>query len=370
MKYIWEQKNWPHFKWQSDRLLNSLSRARFAQGNLLSKTHSMGVTLNRESRAEILIEETVKTAAIEGISLNTESVRSSVAGKLGLPTAGLKKPDKNADGLIDILLDATVHHRKALTAKRLKSWQAALFPTGYSGLKKIRVGKWRGNTAMRVVSGPIGREKVHFKAPPGNQIVYEIKNFINWWMKQSKDTDGLLRAGIAHFYFVTIHPFEDGNGRIARALTDMALAQDENLPQRYYSLSGRIMSDRKAYYEILEQSQKSSLDITSWLLWFLKCYLRAVEDSEITIAKVLQKSVFWQKHAQTGLNKHQQKVINRLLDAGRGGFEGGLTTRKYVSMTRTSRATAYRDISDLVTKKILTRRNAGGRSISYDLIFK
>jgi len=370
MKYIWEQKNWPHFKWKSDRLLNSLSRARFAQGNLLSKIHSMGITLNRESQAEILIEETVKTAAIEGIILNTESVRASVAGKLGLPTAGLKKPDKNADGLIDILLDAAVRHKKALTAKRLKSWQAALFPTGYSGLKKIRAGKWRGNTAMRVVSGPIGREKVHFEAPPGNQIAYEIKKFITWGMKQSKETDGLLRAGIAHFYFVTIHPFEDGNGRIARALTDMALAQDENLPQRYYSLSGRIMSDRKAYYEILEQSQKGSLDITPWLLWFLKCYLHAVEDSEITITKVLQKSVFWQKHAQTGLNKHQQKVINRLLDAGRFGFEGGLSTKKYVSMIRTSRATAYRDIIDLVNKKILTRRKAGGRSVSYDLIFK
>ncbi|MBA3064958.1 Fic family protein [bacterium] len=369
MKYIWEQKSWPHFKWQSDKLLNYLSRARFAQGNLLSKINSMGLTLNRESHAEILIEETVKTAAIEGINLDKESVRSSVAGKLGLPTAGLKQPDKNADGLIDVILNATTHYKKPLTAKRLKSWQAALFPTGYSGLKKIHLGKWRGNTAMRVVSGPIGREKIHFEAPPGIKVVSEIKTFINWWGKESKDTDGLLKAGIAHFYFVTIHPFEDGNGRIARALADMALAQDENLPQRYYSLSGRIMAERKAYYDILEQSQKSSLDITPWLLWFLKCYLRAIADSEVTIGKVLQKSVFWQIHAQTGLNKNQQKAINRLLDAGQNGFEGGLSTRKYVSMTRTSRATAYRDISDLVRKKILTRRNAGGRSVSYNLIF-
>ena len=367
MPYIWNLKEWPHFKWQSDKLIDSLSRARFAQGKLLSKIHSLGLVLGQESRSEILIEETIKTSAIEGILFDRESVRSSVAIKLGLPTAGLGLANRNADGLINVILDATMHYKKSLTIKRLKSWQAALFPTGYSGLTKIRVGKWRGKTTMRVVSGPIGREKIHFEAPPENRVVFEIKKFIYWW-ELSKSIDGLLRAGIAHFYFVTVHPFEDGNGRIARVLTDMALAQDEDLSKRYYSLSGRIMAERKAYYEILERSQKGSLDITLWLLWFLKCYVRAIEDSKKSIAIILQKSAFWQEHAQTILSKNQQKVINRLLEVEQGGFEGGLSTRKYVAMTKTSRATAYRDITDLVKKKILICRKTKGRSVSYDLI--
>ena len=369
MPYIWKQKEWPNFKWQSDQLINSLSQARLAQGKLLSKIRSLGLGLSQESRSEILIEETVKTAAIEDVRLDKEAVRSSVARKLGLPTAGLKPPDRNAEGLISVILDATMNYKKPLTVKRLKSWQAALFPAGFSGLTKIRVGKWRGKAPMHVVSGPMGKERVHFEAPPEHKIPFEIRSFIDWWEKKSKGIDGLLRAGIAHFYFVTIHPFEDGNGRVARVLSDMALAQDENLSKRYYSLSGRIMTERKAYYAILEQSQKASLDITAWLLWFLKCYLRAIEDSETTIARVLQKAAFWQKHTQTILNKNQRKVITRLLEEGPGGFEGGLSTRKYVSMTRTSRATAYRDISDLLKKKILRRSKAKGRSVSYELIF-
>jgi len=369
MPYIWKQKNWPRFKWQSERLINALSRARFAQGELLSKIHSLGLDLSQESRSEILIEETVKTAAIEGVRLDKEAVRSSVARKLGLPTAGLKPLDRNTDGLVSVILDATVNYKKPLTMKRLKSWQAALFPTGYSGLTKIRAGKWRPKAPMHVVSGPMGRERIHFEAPPWNKVTSEMRKFIDWWEKGSKNTDGLLRAGIAHFYFVTIHPFEDGNGRIARSLSDMALAQDENLPKRYYSLSGRIMRERKAYYDILEQSQKGPLDITAWLLWFLKCYLRAIEDSEATIGKVLQKAAFWQKHREIILNKNQRKVINRLLEEGVGGFEGGITTRKYVAMTKASRVTAYRDITDLLKKKILMRTKAKGRSASYELLF-
>jgi len=369
MTYIWKHKNWPGFTWQSDKLLPSLSRARYLQGELLSKVRSLGLDKSNESISEILIEETVKTAAIEGVKLDREAVRSSVASRLGLPTAGLKVPDRNAQGLVDVLLDATTKHNKALTIKRLKSWQAALFPTGYSGLSKIRVGKWRDTRAMQVISGPIGREKVHFEAPPIERLDAEIKEFIGWWANTSKNIDGLLKAGIAHFYFVTIHPFEDGNGRIARALTDMSLAQDENLPGRYYSLSATIMAERKSYYDILEKTQKGTLDITEWLLWFLGCYLKAIKESKKSIFKALQKGAFWQKHAQTILNKNQQKVINRLLDAGAGGFEGSLTTRKYVSMTKTSRATAFRDISDLLKKKILKKSKARGRSVSYELIF-
>ena len=369
MPYIWEQKEWPSFKWQNKRLINSLSQARLFQGKLLTKIRSLGLDLSQESRSEILVEETVKTAAIEGLCLDKEAVRSSVARRLGLPTAGLKAPDRNAEGLIDVILDATTNYKKPLTTKRLKSWQAALFPTGYSGLTKIQVGEWRGEVQMRVISGPIGRERIHFEAPSGDKVSSEMRKFINWWEKELKGIDGLLRAAIAHFYFVTIHPFEDGNGRIARVLTDMALAQDENLPKRYYSLSSRIMKERKAYYNILEQSQKGTLDITEWLLWFLECYLRAIEDSEAAMSKVLQKAEFWQKHAQTILNKNQQKVINRLLEAGPGGFAGGLSTRKYVAMARVSRATAYRDITDLVKKKILIQHKTKGRSVFYELNF-
>jgi len=369
MSYIWKTSEWPHFKWKSERLINSLSKARFLQGEILSKVRSLGLDLSEESRSEILIEEAVKTAAIEGQRLDRESVRSSVARRLGLPMAGLKVTDRSADGLIDAMLDAANNYNNLLSAKRLKSWQAALFPTGFSGLSKIRVGKWRGETTMRVISGPVGREKVHFEAPPAARVDSEMNNFINWWEKDSKKLDGLLRAAIAHFYFVTIHPFEDGNGRIARVLTDMALAQDENLSKRYYSLSARIMVERKAYYDILEKCQKGSLDITEWLLWFLECYCRAINDSEAAISKVLQKAAFWQKHAQVILNKNQQKVINRLLEAGPGGFIGGLSTRKYVSIAKVSRATAYRDLTDLLQKKVLIRYKTKGRSVSYELIF-
>jgi len=361
------RKEWPHFKWQSDILIKSLSHARLLQGKLLSKIRSLGLDRNQESASEILVEEAVKTAAIEGMRLDREAVRFYVARRLGLPQAGLKAPDRNADGLVDVILDATANYKKPLTAARLKSWQAALFPTGYSGLSKVRVGRWRGKTPMRVVSGPVGRERVHFEAPPGSRVNSEMRAFFNWWEKGSHNMEGLLRAGTAHFYFVAIHPFEDGNGRIARALTDMALAQDEGLPKRYYSLSARIMKDRKAYYDILERSSKGTLDITKWLLWFLECYSGAIQDSESAILKVLRKAAFWQKHAQTILNTKQQKVINRLLEAGPGGFAGGLSTRKYVAITKVSRATAYRDITDLVNKKILIHSKAKGRSVSYEL---
>lgn len=369
MPYIWEHAKWPHFEWRADRLINALSRARLMQGKLLSKIRSLGLDVSQESRSEILIEEAVKTSAIEGVRLDKEAVRSSVARRLGLPRAGLRPPDRNADGLIDIMFEATTNYKKPLTARRLKSWQAALFPTGYSGLSKIRVGQWRGKSPMRVVSGPIGYEKIHFEAPPSSRISSEMRGFMKWWEKDSRNTEGLLRAGVAHFYFVVIHPFEDGNGRIARVLSDMALAQDENLAKRFYSLSGRIMAERKEYYAVLERSSKGSPDITNWLMWFLECYARAIQDSEITISQVLKKAEFWQKHAQVALNKNQLKVINRLLEARPGEFTGGLSTRKYVAMAKVSRATAYRDIDDMLRKKLLVQRKGKGRSVSYDLRF-
>ena len=367
MKYVWQYNNWPDFKWQSERLLESLGKARFCQGRLLNRVRNLNISLTRKAQAEIMIEEAVKTSEIEGEKLARRSVKSSVARHLGLPNAGLTPVDRHIDGLIDVLVDATSNYNNPLSANRLKSWHGALFPTGFSGLRKIRVGKWRGENPMRVVSGSIGREKVHFEASPGDRVNKEMNYFLSWWKKSLHSTEGLLRAGIAHFHFITVHPFEDGNGRIARALTDMALAQDEKLATRFYSLSSKIMEERKDYYKILEHSQKSNGDITEWLLWFLGCFIRAIEKSQNIISNVLAKADFWQYHAQTIINTRQRKVINRLLDAGKGEFKGGLTTRKYVGMTKVSRATAYREISDLVNKKILKQTSGKGRSISYEI---
>lgn len=387
MKYIWQYENWPKLKWKSEPLLPLISRARLAQGKLLSKVTGLGFKLGMEARAEILIEEAVKTSAIEGERLNRESVRSSVARRLGLPVAGLPPANRSVDGLVEVLLDATQNYDKPLTAVRLKRWQAALFPTGYSGLRKIRVGNWRGaEHPMQVVSGAVGREKVHYEAPPGERVEKEMSQFLSWLKTSLNHEEGLLRSGLAHFYFVTIHPFEDGNGRIARALTDMTSAQDEKLSTRYYSLSSQIMEERNDYYAVLEASQKGRGDVTEWLKWYLGCYSRAVENAEKLIADVLVKAEFWQQRNQTEINERQRKVVNRLLDAGKGGFQGGLTTRKYVSMVKVSRATAFREISDLLEKNILRQnpaktgtsssrerdgsksfRPAKGRSVSYDL---
>lgn len=385
MTYIWQTKEWPNLNWQKAPLLSLLSQARKDQGILLGRVKNLGFNLGGQAEAVVLTEEAIKTSAIEGERLNRDSVRSSVARHLGLPTAGLVKNTRSVDGLVEVLLDATRGYAKPLTSERLKSWQAAFFPTGYSGFSKIRVGKWRGSEPMRVVSGPVGREKVHFEAPPGERVEKEMRQFILWWQFSLNSEDGLLRAAVAHFYFVTIHPFEDGNGRIARALTDMALAQDENLGNRFYSLSSQIMEERDDYYRVLEKCSKGN-DITDWLVWFFGCYVRAVRGAEKVIADVLAKSEFWQRNSSIQLNERQRKVVNRLLDSGKEGFQGGLTTRKYVSMTKVSRATAFREIADLLEKGIL-RQNpaktgtsssrehdgsvsfqpAKGRSVSYDL---
>ncbi|MBI3626769.1 Fic family protein [Candidatus Uhrbacteria bacterium] len=368
MKYVWQHASWPRLTWQSDSLLPVISKARLAQGKLLTKVTSLGFKHSQEACADILTEEVIKTSAIEGEKLNRESVRSSVARHLGLPAAGLPATNRAVDGLVEVLLEATQKHDKPLTEARLKRWQAGLFPTGWSGLSKIRVGEWRAtHEPMRVVSGPMGREKIHYEAPPGGRVEKEIKQFLSWWGSSLNQEDGLLRSGLAHFYFVTIHPFEDGNGRIARALTDMALAQDEKLSTRFYSLSSQIMEERKDYYDILEKCQKGDGDVTSWLKWYLECYTHAVEKAEKLIADVLAKARFWQDKSQVEMNERQRKVVNRLLDVGKGGFQGGLTTRKYVSMAQVSRATAFREISELVEKGVLVQNPAKGRSVNYDL---
>lgn len=366
MTYIWQHKSWPKMTWESAPLLPLVSQARKTQGALLAKVNGLGFELGGQAQADVLTEEAIKTSAIEGERLSRDSVRSSVARHLGLPVAGLKPATRSVDGLVEVLLDATRGYGKSLTAARLKGWQAALFPTGFSGFSKIRVGKWRGDEPMRVVSGPVGRERVHYEAPPGKKVEQEMRRFLSWWNLGSQSEDGLLRAGVAHFYFVTIHPFEDGNGRVARALTDMALAQDEKLGTRYYSLSSQIMEEREAYYRVLEKCSVGN-DITDWLVWFLGCYSRAVVGTEKIISNVLEKAEFWKGHAGLELNERQRKAVNRLLDAGKGGFEGGLTTRKYVSLAKVSRATAFREITYLLEKDILRQNSSKGRSVSYDL---
>ncbi len=370
-QWIWQYPDWPTFTWNADELINLLSQARMQQGKLLASITNMGLELTNEARGDILTEEAIKTCAIEGEKLDRESVRSSVARHLGLSTFGLPEPSRAIDGLIEVLLDATHQHMKPLTKERIQSWQAALFPTGYSGLYRIQTGNWRtSEEPMQVVSGAMGREVVHFEAVPAPAVDEEMSKFLLWWKISRDHLDGILRAGIAHFYFVTIHPFEDGNGRLSRALTDMALAQDEKLTSRFYSLSAQILKERKEYYDVLERCQRGAGDITPWLVWFLKCYTRAVENSEILLKKVLAKSAFWHLFAQISLNDRQKKAINLLLDAGQGGFLGGLTSRKYVSTCKTSRATAFREISDLLDKKILVQNHTKGRNVSYDLNWK
>ncbi len=366
-QYIWQSDSWPQFSWDSAELLRPLGQARQAQGRLLGEVR---FGLGLELQADLLVQEGMSTAAIEGDHLNLQAVRSSVARRLGLPTAGLPSVERRVDGLVQMLLDATMHYEEPLTARRLFGWNAALFPSGYSGLVEITVGQWRGSKEpMQVVSGPMGREQVHYQAPPSRQVPTEMDRFLAWWSAPPADLDGIVRAGLAHLWFVSIHPFEDGNGRVARAITDMALSQDEGSGQRLYSMSSQIQVERDAYYDVLERTQKGEGDATDWLGWFLECLARAIEQSERQVALALSHSKFWQKHAEAVLNQRQVKVVKRLLEAGPGGFEGGMTNRKYVGLAKVSRETAKRDLADLVERGILKKNQGGGRSVSYSLIW-
>ncbi len=311
-------------------------------------------------------EDAIQTAAIEGESLDREGVRSSIAIHLGLPTAGLRPADRAVDGLVVVLLDATHRHAAPLTKDRLCGWHAALFPSGRSGFHPIVTGAWR-NAPMQVVSGPYGRRKIHCEAPPSEHVEAEMAAFFSWWEASREKLDGILRAALAHLYFVTIHPFDDGNGRLARTITDMALAQDEGTGRRYYSLSAQIMKERESYYALLEKTQAGAGECTDWLLWFISCFERTLVAAEATLAAILFKAVFWKRHAETAVNERQRKVLNRLLDAGKDGFEGGLSTRKYMGMTKTSRATAWREIEDLLQKGMLRALPGGGRSTAYEI---
>jgi len=369
-QYIWQQPSWPEFRWDNAALLKQIGICRFQQGSLLTQMKDLGFDVRQQARAEVLIEEALKTSEIEGERLDPNAVRSSVAQRLGLPTAGLASTkNEQADGVVQILLDATQNFKQTLTPQRLFGWHAALFPTGYSGMHKIKVASWRDdrNGPMRVVSGPIGREKIHYQAPSAERLADEMNRFFCWWEDSRQEMDGILRGGMAHLWFVAVHPFEDGNGRVARALTEMALAQDENLSTRYYSLSSQIMAEREDYYRVLERTNKGEGDLTDWMKWFLECMSRSILSSNKLLSNVMLKAWFWKHYAQTKLKERQSKVINRLLDAGPGGFEGGLTNRKYAGMTHVSRATAQRELADLVQKGVLRPNPGGGRSTSYDL---
>ncbi len=368
MKYIWEHKNWFDFKYNDAVLLRPLSQLRVLQGKLLGRIASLDIKLETEAQGAILVEEAIRTAEIEGQKLNRDAVRSSVAVRLGLPR-GVGAYDRNVDGLVDVLLDAVRFHDKPLTLERLNGWHAALFPSGYSGLRKIKTGKLRGHESMQIVSGPIGKEKVHFEALPKDRLNEEMHLFLQWWNSSSGLMEGILRAAAAHLRFVTIHPYEDGNGRLARALTDMALAQDEKLEVRLYSVSSEIMRSRDEYYKIIEDVQQCRVDTTEWFLWFIKCVTVSVEHSRDIIANVFMRVDFWKEHAQTQLNQRQKKVISRILQAGRGNFTGGLTTRKYVSIAKVSRATAFREIADMLDKRVLRQLSGEGRSVHYDVIW-
>ena len=369
MKYIWQNKSWPDFTWDSDLLLKPLGDVRFNQGSLIAQISELGFDIQQTARADVLVEEALKTSAIEGETLDPDAVRSSVGRHLGISDAGFKNVhDQKADGLVQILLDATKNHSQEYTSDRLFSWHAALFPTGYSGMVKINVAQWRDDKQgpMQVISGPVGKKKVHFEAPPANLLESEMSALI-YWINKKINMDGIIKAAVCHLWFITIHPFDDGNGRIARTLTDMLLARDENSPKRFYSLSSQIMAERNDYYDILNAAQIGSLDITIWLEWFLGCMNRAILSSNSLLEKIMDKAKFWNAFAQTRLNDRQTKIINRLLDLGPDGFLGGLKNKKYMGMTHASRATAQRELSDLVQKGILVKLSGGGRSSSYDL---
>jgi Fic family protein len=364
MAYIWQQPEWPDLRWDDHTLAKLLARVSREEGRLLGKMEGLGFDLRSEAHLRTLTEDVVKSSEIEGEKLEREQVRSSIARRLGMDVAGLVAADRTVDGVVEMMLDATGDYRTPLTADRLFAWHASLFPTGRSGMRTIKVGGWREDTGgpMQVVSGSVGREKVHYEAPPAKRVPGEMKKFIAWFAKPS-DIDPLLVAGVAHLRFVTIHPFDDGNGRIARAIADMALARSEGTGQRFYSMSAQIRHERNDYYDILERTQKGDVDVTGWQTWFLECLLRAIEAAQETLSAVLTKARFWERFAKEPLNERQIQVLNRLLD----GFEGKLTSSKWAKLAKTSQDTAHRDITDLVARGALRKDEGGGRSTSYSL---
>lgn len=363
--YIYEQKGWPKFRWDEQRLLRPLAKVRHRQGRLIGHMRGLGFSLRKEAELQTLTQDVLKSSEIEGEVLDSQQVRSSIARRLGLDIGALIPADRNVEGVVEMMLDATQNYAKPLTKDRLFGWHAALFPTGRSGMHRIRVGAWRKDEAgpMQVVSGPIGREHVHYEAPPAKKVGREMRAFLDW-IEADTPLDPVLKAAVAHLWSVTIHPFDDGNGRIARAIADMELARSEESSQRFYSMSAQIRFERKAYYDALGAAQKGDLDITDWLEWFLACLDRSFDRTNDILSNVLAKSRLWQTHAGEAFNERQRDMINRLLE----GFVGKLTNAKWAKIERCSSDTALRDIDDLIKRGILVRDAAGGRSTSYSLV--
>jgi Fic family protein len=363
--YIHESKDWPKFRWDQKRLAEPLAAVRHRQGRLLGRMESLGFALRGEAVLSTLTEDVLKSSEIEGDILDKEQVRSSIARRLGMDIGALTPTDRHVEGVVEMMLDATQRYDKPLTDERLFAWHASMFPTGRSGMAKIKVGAWRDDRSgpMQVVSGPLGRERVHYEAPVAKRLRQDMRTFLHWFNNGREPVDPVLKAALAHLWFVTIHPFDDGNGRIARAIADMALARSEKSPQRFYSMSAQIREERKAYYDILEATQKGDLDITNWLEWFLACLDRAFSGAESILAAVMKKARFWEVHAGVSFNDRQRVVINRLLN----GFEGKLTSSKWAKLAKCSTDTALRDIDDLVRRGVLVKDKAGGRSTSYSL---
>jgi Fic family protein len=362
VNYIYQHDNWPRFTWDEEEIQLILGEVRHLQGKIFGQMSALGFSIKEEAILSTLTLDVTKSSEIEGEMLNYDQVRSSIARRLGMEHAGLIHIDRNVEGVVEMMLDATQNYGEPLNEERLFGWHAALFPTGWRGMQRIDAGCYRKGE-MQVVSGPMGREKIHYQAPSHNRVQQDMDLFLHW-INEEPVIDKVLRAAIAHFWFIIIHPFDDGNGRIARALTDMLLARSENSSQRFYSLSNQILTEKKSYYEILQKVQHSDGDITAWLDWFLHCMHRALESTEETMKRVLQKAAFWDQHKETELNSRQRLMINKLWD----GFDGKLKTSKWAKITKCSADTALRDIKDLIKKGILQQKASGGRSTNYELI--
>lgn len=365
--YIWQQPDWPHFRWDNTRLIEPLAAARLKQGRLLGNMSRLGFDLRQQSQLETLTEDVLRSSEIEGERLDRVVVRSSLARRLGIPDAAVAPADRQTDGVVAMMLDATEKYDAALTAERLFGWQAALFPTGYSGLHTVTTGRWRDDShgPMQVVSGPIGRQRVHFEAPPAGALEDDMRRFLDWFGAGPRP-EGLLRAGLAHLWFVTVHPFEDGNGRVARAIADQALAQSEGSGQRFYSMSSQIGRERSDYYAMLERTQKGGLDVSDWLEWFLGCLSRAIDGADALRGSVLQKADFWERFAGEVFSARQKTVLNRYLD----GFDGNLTAKKWAAIGKCSVPTAQRDILEMMERGMLRRGPGGSKNTRYEVVVR
>ena len=362
--WIWQKPEWPHFTWDNNEIITLLSHVRMKQGQLLGQLSGLGFEVQQNASLEAITEDILRSSEIEGVFLNQGRVRSSVAMRLGLSTQGLPHPDHYTEGLVQVMMDAVQNSANPLTKERLCNWHAALFPTGKSGMFPITVGDYRkGDAPMQIVSGAFGHERVHYEAPASADVPYEMDLFLKWF-NDSSDIDPVMKASVAHLWFVAIHPFDDGNGRITRTVTDMLLSRSDGQHLRFYSMSAEIMRRRNSYYEALQHTNTGNLDITEWVIWFLETMEAAIDGSYTTVNRVKRKAVFWQNNAELPLNERQIKVLNRLLD----GFESKLTTSKFAKITHVSQATALRDIQDLLDKNVITKADGGGRSSNYEIV--